>query len=77
MAYNVLGISEVPSIARNLDEAIAKSDMHLLGDVYDADNSEYNFHPLHLVIIPTSIFFTWSPITSIFIFWYYVSSTYY
>jgi len=29
--YNVLGISEVPSEARNLDEALAQSDMHLLG----------------------------------------------
>ena len=32
MAYNVPGISEVPSEARNLDGALAKSDMHLLGD---------------------------------------------
>ena len=55
MAYNVLGISEVPSIARNLDEAIAKSDMHLLGDVYDADNLEYNFHPLHLVTVTPQV----------------------
>ena len=31
MSPNVLGISEVPSEARNLDEALAKSDMHLLG----------------------------------------------
>ena len=30
--FNVPGISEVPSVARNLDGAIAKSDMHLLGD---------------------------------------------
>ena len=29
---NGRGISEVPSGARNLDRAIAKSDMHLLGD---------------------------------------------
>jgi len=29
---DVMGISEVPSEARNLDGAIAKSDMHLLGD---------------------------------------------
>ena len=32
MSPNDLGISEVPSEARNLDEAIAKSDMHLLGE---------------------------------------------
>ena len=32
MSPNVLEISEVPSEARNLDEALAKSDMHLLGD---------------------------------------------
>ena len=31
MSYNVLGISEVPSEARNLDGALAKSDMRLLG----------------------------------------------
>ena len=31
MSPNSLGISEVPSVARNLDGAIAKSDMHLLG----------------------------------------------
>jgi len=29
---NVMCISEVPSEARDLDEALAKSDMHLLGD---------------------------------------------
>ena len=29
--YNVLGISEVPSKGMNLNGAIAKSDMHLLG----------------------------------------------
>ena len=32
MSPNVLAISEVPSEAGNLDGAIAKSDMHLLGD---------------------------------------------
>jgi len=32
MPYNVLGISEVLSEARNLDGALAKSDMHLLGN---------------------------------------------
>ena len=41
LKINVQGISEVPSEARNLDEALAKSDMNLLGDVYDADNSEH------------------------------------
>jgi len=30
--FNVPGISEVPSVARNLDGVIAKSNMHLLGD---------------------------------------------
>ncbi|MCW3133836.1 MAG: hypothetical protein N2V78_05870 [Methanophagales archaeon] len=32
MRINVPGISEVPSEARNLDEAIAKSDMLLLSE---------------------------------------------
>jgi len=32
IADNGWGVSEVPSIARNLDEVSAKSDMHLLGD---------------------------------------------
>jgi hypothetical protein len=31
MADNVPGVSEVPSEARNLDGALAKSDTHLLG----------------------------------------------
>ena len=30
--FNGSGISEVPSMARSLDGALAKSDMHLLGD---------------------------------------------
>jgi len=32
ISLNVLGISEVPSVARNLDGALARSDMHLLAD---------------------------------------------
>ena len=31
MSANIIGKSEVPSKMRNLDEALAKSDMHLLG----------------------------------------------
>jgi len=37
MSNNVLGISEVPSIARNLGEVLAKPDMHLL---YAPDRNE-------------------------------------
>jgi len=32
MSYNTLGVSEVPSEARNLDGALAKRDTHLLAD---------------------------------------------
>lgn len=32
ISYNILGISEVPSKAKNLDGALAKLDIHLLGD---------------------------------------------
>ena len=40
MAYNVPSVSEVPSEARNLDEAIAKSDMHLLSECVSTEQPE-------------------------------------
>ena len=38
---NVLGKSEVPSVTRNLDGALVKSDMHLLGEVHNYDSSNW------------------------------------
>ena len=40
IVYNGWGISKVPREARNLDEAIAKSDMHLLGVGESSEVSE-------------------------------------
>ena len=45
MSLNVLGISEVPSEARNLDKAIAKSDTHLLADPKGEQRSCEEFRP--------------------------------
>jgi len=41
ISLNVPGISEVPSEARNLDAALAKSDMHLLGDPDKGDPRQW------------------------------------
>ena len=55
MSPNDLGISEVPSEVRNLDEAIAKSDTHLLAEPKGEQRSCEEFRP------EAVLFFMWLP----------------